>query len=256
MGSKKVRWIAFACLSTAVVVSIGVFIAFQMRLTPLKVLYRAVKAHSSSSMHMEGQVTIEPLLKTPISISVSMEHPNKLRGKMSLKKAGAPALLVVSDGKRLWTFAEQWKQCQVEDAPKDMAGTWGSFKPVGPRKDHRENMAVALFCGYKPETEIKEAKLAGTTDVGDKKCYVLSLKYNDGLEQQICVGMRDWLVWQTKTKAHIDVPPLPPIEILITSTCSSIERNPKFGADEFVFKPPKGTKMVESLSLPHEGTSK
>jgi len=256
MSNRKARWIAFACLATVVIVTFVAFIIFQTRLTPHKVLYRAMKAHSSNSMRIEAQMMIEPLLKTPISISVSMEHPNKLRGKMSLKKAGAPSLLVVSDGKRIWTFAEQWKQYQIENAPKDMVSTWGLFKPIGSRKDHRENMAVALFCGYKPKTEIKESSIAGTANVGDKKCYVLRIKYNDDLEQQIYVGMRDWLVWQTKTKAYIDVPPFPPVEILITSTCLSIERNPKFGVNEFVFKPPKGAKVVDSLTPPHEETSK
>ncbi|MCS7253656.1 MAG: DUF2092 domain-containing protein [Armatimonadota bacterium] len=244
-------------LSAAILAFLGAVVALLpllIRPNPERILKMASDAHSAiNAMHMRAQVTIEPLIKVPIEITANLERPNKLHGTITLKGTKAPSMLMVSDGKRIWTFVKQWKQCQVEPAPKDMASTWGMFKPVGKRDDHRENMAAALFCGFKPEGNVKRAKLLGTENIGHHKCHMLHITYADGFEQLIHVGVKDSFVWQTVTKTHLSMPPpLPPIEIIITSKCTSIVPNPKFEQRQFTFTPPKGTRMVESLSPPKE----
>lgn len=242
-------------LGAAAIAFLGAAIALFLTLTrptPERVLKMASDAYSTmDAMHMKAQVSIEPLIKVPIEITANLKRPNKLRGTITLKGVSAPSMLVVSDGKRMWTFVEQWKQCQVEPAPRDMAATWGAFKPVGAKDDHRENMAAALFCGFEPKGRVKEAKLLKAENIGPHKCHVLHIVYADGLEQLMHVGIHNGFVWQTSVKRRLSMPPpLPPVEIIITSKCTSIVPNPNLGESEFTFTPPKGTKTVESLSPP------
>ncbi|MFA4029683.1 MAG: hypothetical protein GDYSWBUE_000977 [Candidatus Fervidibacterota bacterium] len=251
---KGVRiFVLFAAVASLIGIAVILFLMLT-RPTPEGVLNMALNAHSAmNAMHMKAQVSVEPLIKVPIEITADLERPNKLRGTIAIKGISAPSMLVVSDGKRMWTFVEQWKQCQVEPAPKDMAATWGAFKPVGAKGDHRENMAAALFCGFEPKGTIRETGLLKTENIGPHKCHVLRIVYTDGLEQLMHVGVRDGFVWQTSVKRRLPMPsPLPPIEITITSKCVSIVPNPKFGEGEFTFTPPKGTKMVESLTPPEQ----
>lgn len=249
---KAMRIFIFGAAAIAFLGAATALVLIFARPTPERILKMASDAYSTmDAMHMKAQVSIEPLIKVPIEVTANLKRPNKLRGTITLKGVSAPSMLVVSDGKRMWTFVEQWKQCQVEAAPKDMAATWGAFKPVGAKDDHRENMAAALFCGFEPKGTIKEAKLLKVENIGTHKCHVLHIVYEDGLEQLMHVGVRDGFVWQTSVKRHLPMPPpLPPVEIVITSKCTSIIPNPDLGEGEFKFTPPKGTKMVESLSPP------
>lgn len=225
-----------------------------LRPTPERILKRMLKSHSEmDAVRMEAQIILSPLIKVPIDIAVTLKRPNMLRGTMELKGTKVPPVLMVSDGKKLWTFVEQWKQYHIEAAPRDTESTWAAFKPVGAKDDHRDNMAAALFCGFKLEGKVKEARLVGTENIGSHKCHVIRLTYSDSVEQLLHVGMQDGFVWQTATKAHLKMPsPLPPVELLIMTKCTSITPNPKLSQDEFTFTPPKDAKMVEVLSPPQQ----
>ncbi len=211
-------------------------------------LAKTLKAYQSlSGLRVKSTIVAEQrmgeaAMQQTIRHEAVYQRPNFLRVRWEEETQGG--LMVVSDGKNLFTQVDALKQVKKEPAPKTLQAIVRSGNQRSPVVDD-----LSCFLGEDWKEKADSAKVVGKETLNKRPVTKVQLTLKGGGTQTLWIDTNGF-IWKTQRRVERKHPGGGVVTLTITETYQEVTGNPKLPKNFFTFQLPKGFREVKEFEVP------
>ncbi|MFA0759632.1 MAG: hypothetical protein PVTTEEND_000353 [Candidatus Fervidibacter sp.] len=194
-----------------------------------------------SSIVVEQQVG-DAKAKQTVQHEAIFQRPNLLRVRWA--ENGGKGLLILCDGRHLFTQVDALQQVKKEAAPKSLQQIVRGDRPSSPVVD-----PLSCFLKESWREKVESAKVAGTEKLHGRQVTKVTLTLKGGAQQTLWLDAdgRPWRTQRVIKRAH---PGGGTMTVTVDETFQEVTLNPKLLKTAFRYTVPKGYRQVAEFEVP------
>ncbi|MFA0767868.1 MAG: hypothetical protein OXFUSZZB_001196 [Candidatus Fervidibacter sp.] len=202
---------------------------------------------AADALRLRSSIVVEQQMgdakaKQTVQHEAIFQRPNLLRVRWT--ENGSKGLLILCDGRNLFTQVDALQQVKKEAAPKSLQQIVRGDRPSSPVVD-----PLSCFLKESWREKVESAKVAGTEKLRGRQVTKVTLTLKGGAQQTLWLDAdgRPWRTQRIIKRAH---PGGGTMTVTVDETFQEVTLNPKLPKTAFRYTVPKGYRQVAEFEAP------
>jgi len=202
---------------------------------------------AANALRLRSSIVVEQQMgdaraKQTVQHEAIFQRPNLLRVRW-IEDSGK-GLMVICDGRHLFTQVDALQQVKKEPAPKSLQQIVRGERPSSPVVD-----PLSCFLGEGWREKVESAKGAGTEKLRGRQVTKVALTLKGGTQQTLWLDAdgRPWRTQHTLKRSH---PGGGTMTVTVDETFQEVTLNPQLPKTAFRYTVPKGYRQVSEFGAP------